>query len=255
MTKRYNDSWLVVLNKIFDKFLDGRIKLIQPSAGYRAGIDPLFLSASLHPKAEEKILDVGCGVGTAAIALAYRCPYVKVTGIEIQTNLIELASINVQANDLMDRVEIHQGDILAPPVFLKPHAFDHVMTNPPYYEDSRTQSSPFPGKAQANTETVALGKWIKFCLKFLKPKGIFTMIHRAERLAEILTHLQDRVGEIVVFPLWSGADKPARRIIIQARKNTGGELRLARGIILHGGAKKYTPEAEAILRHAYGIIL
>lgn len=223
--------------------------------GYRAGIDPLFLSASLHPKAEEKVLDVGCGVGTAAIALAYRCPHAKVIGIEIQTNLVEFASINVEANHLKDRVVIHQGDILSPPVFLKSQSFDHVMTNPPYYEDSRTQASPFPGKAQANTETVDLGKWIKLCLKLLKSKGSFTMIHRAERLSEILTHLQNRAGEIVIFPLWPGADKAARRIIIQARKNTGGELRLARGILLHGGAKKYTPEAEAILRHAHGIVL
>lgn len=243
------------MDKTFDKFLDGRIKLIQPTTGYRAGIDPLFLSAALHPKAEDKILDIGCGVGTAAIALASRCPHVNVTGLEIQRDLMELALINVQANDFTNRVEIYLGDILTPPAFLKVHTFDHVMTNPPYYEDHRTQASPFPGKAQANTETVDLGKWIKCCLKFLKPKGVFTMIHRAERLAEILAHLQNRAGEIVIFPLWPGEDKPARRLIIQARKNMGGELRLARGIVLHGGTKKYTPEAEAILRHAHGIIL
>lgn len=243
------------MNGTLDNFLDGRIKLIQPSTGYRAGIDPIFLSAAIHPKAEDKILDVGCGVGTAAIALAFRYPHAKVAGIEIQTNLVDLALQNVQANQLFDKVEIIQGDILSPPSFLKVHSFDQVMTNPPYYEDSRTQSSPFPAKAHANTETVDLGKWIKFCLKVLKPKGIFTMIHRAERLAEILSHLDNRTGDAVVYPLWPRSNKPARRIIVQARKNAGGELRLARGIVLHGGAKKYTPEAEAILRHAHGIVV
>lgn len=238
-----------------DNFLDGRIKLIQPSSGYRAGIDPLFLSASLHPKAEEKVLDVGCGVGTASIALACRYPYAKITGIEIQENLVDLALRNVQTNCFTDQVEIVRGDLLCPPPLLKTHTFDQVMTNPPYYEDRRTQPSPIPGKTQANTETVDLGKWIKFCLKMLKPKGIFTMIHRAERLSEILSHLDSRAGDLVVYPLWPRLNKPARRIIIQARKNVGGELRLAHGIVLHGGANKYTPEAEAILRHAHGIVL
>ena len=81
------------------------------------------------------------------------------------------------------------------------------------------------------------------------------MIHRAERLSEILGHLENRAGDLVIYPLWPSLNKPARRVIIQARKNSGGALRLARGIILHGGAKKYTPEAEAILRHAHGIVL
>lgn len=231
------------------------MQLIQPSSGYRAGIDPLFLSASLHPKYGETILDVGSGVGTASIALAIRSPHTKVTGIEIQPDLCELALKNVQANHLADRVTIIQADILSAPPFLKENAFDQVMTNPPYYEDSRTQSSPFPAKAQANTETVDLGKWINFCLQVLKPKGFFTMIHRAERLSEILIHLENRAGDVVVYPLWPGSNKPARRIIIQARKSTGGELRLSHGIVLHGGAQKYTPEAEAVLRHAHGIVL
>lgn len=81
------------------------------------------------------------------------------------------------------------------------------------------------------------------------------MIHRAERLSEILDHLGNRVGNLVVYPLWPGENKPARRLIIQGRKNVRGELRLAPGLLLHGGVDKYTPEAEAILRHAQAIIL
>lgn len=243
------------MSETLDNFLGGRIKLIQPSFGYRAGIDPIFLAASIHPKAEEKILDVGSGVGVASISLAVRCPNAQVTGLEIQQELVNLSLTNIQANEVEARVEMIKGDILCPPPFLKPSSFDQIMTNPPYYECSRSLSSPVPGKAQANTETVDLGKWIEFCLKLLKPKGVFTMIHRSERLTEILTHLEGRVGNLVIYPLWPGPNKPARRIIVQGRKNMGGELRLAQGIMLHGGAEKYTAEAEAILRHAQSIVL
>lgn len=243
------------MNKTLDSFLGGRIKLIQPLDGYRAGIDPIFLAAAIHPKPDEKILDVGAGVGTASISLAVRCPHAQIVGLEVQSDLAQLALTNIQANHVNERVQMINGDLLSPPAFLKSSSFDQVMTNPPYYEYDRTQSSPVPGKAQANTETVDLGKWIKASLKLLKPKGVFTMIHRVERLSEILHHLGNRVGDLVLYPLWPGLNKPARRVIIQGRKNIGGDLRLAQGIILHGGAEKYTPEAEAVLRHAKALVL
>lgn len=248
-------SWSFVLSETLDSFLGGRIKLIQPIDGYRAGIDPIFLAACLQPKPQEKILDVGAGVGVASISLATRCPNAQVIGLEVQCDLVKLAITNIQANQLTDRVEMIKGDLLSPPSFLKPHSFDQVMTNPPYYEYSRAQSSPVPGKAQANTETIDLSKWIRCCLKMLKPKGVFTMIHRVERLSEILHHLGNRVGNLVVYPLWPGSNKPARRVIIQGRKSIRGNLCLASGITLHGGTEKYTPEAEAILRHAQAIVL
>ncbi|MBS0272168.1 MAG: methyltransferase domain-containing protein [Proteobacteria bacterium] len=243
------------MSETLDNFLGGRIKLVQPSDGYRAGIDPIFLAACLHPKPHEKILDVGCGVGVASISLAIRCPLSKIIGLEVQPDLVQLALKNIQANQVEDRVEIINGDLLSPPTLFKPNSFDQLMTNPPYYQYNRTLLSPIPGKAQANTETVDLGKWIKACLKFLKPKGVFTMIHRAERLSEILHHLGNRVGDLVIYPLWPGPNKNARRILIQGRKNLRGELRLVQGITLHGGAEKYTPEAEAVLRHAQTIVL
>ena len=121
------------MHETLDHFLGGRLQLFQPVEGYRAGIDPLFLSASLHPKSGEKILDIGAGSGIASLALALRCKTVTVTGLEIQQELVDLASRNRQINHLIERVDIIQGDILTPPSPLLPHTFDQVMTNPPFY--------------------------------------------------------------------------------------------------------------------------
>ncbi len=250
-----NLNFGVVLSQTIDNFLGGRIKLVQPIDGYRAGIDPIFLAASIHSKPNDKVLDVGSGVGVASISLAVRCPDLRVYGLEIQDDLVTHSHTNLKSNNVEDRIDMINGDLLSPPSLLKPHSFDQVMTNPPYYEHTRGHSSPIPSKAQANTETVDMGKWIKASLTFLKPKGIFTMIHRAERISEILHHLQKHTGCIVVYPLWPGSNKPARRVIVQARKNVGGELRLAPGMVLHSGNEKYSPDAEAILRHAQALIL
>ena len=243
------------MNETLDNFLGGRIKLVQPSEGYRAGIDPIFLAASIHPKLQDRILDVGSGGGISCISLAVRCPNAEIIGLEIQPDLVEMAQTNIRENNLEDRVKILKGDLEYPPPLITENSFDHVMTNPPYFEEKRVKMSPVLGRAQANTETVDLGTWIKCCLKFLKPKGVFTMIHRTERLSEICAHLGTKVGDLVIYPLWPTANKPARRVIIQGRKNTGGEPRLARGLVLHGEMEKYTPEAEAVLRHAKPIVL
>jgi tRNA1(Val) A37 N6-methylase TrmN6 len=243
------------LTETLDDFLGGRIKLAQPSDGYRAGIDPIFLAASIHPKPQDKILEIGSGVGVACLSLAFRCPEAQIVGLELQPHLTQLAQTNVRDNNLEDRVEMINGDLNSPPSLLKTHSFDQIMTNPPYFEEKRVKISPIQGRAQANTETMDLGAWINGCFKFLKPKGIFTMIHRAERLSEICAHLGTKAGDLVIYPLWPGPHKAARRVIIQGRKNAGGELRLTPGIILHGDTEKYTPEAEAVLRHAQPIIL
>ncbi len=243
------------MRETLDHFLGGRLHLFQPLEGYRAGIDPLFLSASLHPKPGERILEVGAGSGIACLALAVRCKDVTVTGLEIQQELVDLASRNIHINLLLGRVDIIQGDILSLPSPLTPYSFDHVMTNPPFYEEKRSQSSPHPRKTLAKTENIPLGQWITYCLKMLKPKGTFTMIHRPERLPEILSHLEDKISSLVIYPLWPSPTKPARRILIQGRKGMKGDLRLAPGMVLHGESTKYTPHADAILRDMAGLIL
>lgn len=237
-----------------DHFLGGRIELAQPQAGFRAGIDSIFLAAAITAKPGERILDVGAGVGAASLALAHRRPDLKITGIEIQEDLAALAATNIKANGCEGHVSILQGDIGAPPPELKDHSFDHVMTNPPYYEESRSKTSPHSGKAQANTEgDVSLDEWLKFCIRMLKPKGTLTVIHRTERGFDVMTTIWDHVGQISVYPLWPTPEKPARRILIQGRKGIRGDASLLPGIVLHEGEEKYSPQAEDILRHAKAI--
>ena len=81
------------------------------------------------------------------------------------------------------------------------------------------------------------------------------LIVRADRLDAILAELTGRAGEIVIFPLWPGAGKPAKRVIIRARKGVGTPTRLAAGLVLHEADGRYTAEAEAVLREGLGLNL
>ena len=82
----------------------------------------------------------------------------------------------------------------------------------------------------------------------LRAGGTLTLVHRADRLADALAALGPRAGEVVVFPLWPRAGRPAKRVLIRARRGAAAPLRLAPGLVLHGADGAFTPAAQAALR-------
>lgn len=239
-----------------DRLLGGRVVLRQPRTGYRAAIDPVFLAAAVPAGPGDLVLDVGAGVGAAALCLARREPGCNVRGIELQRDLVRLATENVIANGMSGRVDIMVGDLLHPPPRLAPGAFSHVMANPPYLQEGTATPPPDSGKAQANVESeAALSDWVRFALAMVRPKGSITFIHRADRLAALLGAMADRAGDIVVFPLWPGVGKPASRVIVRARKGVASPTRLLPGLTLHEPDGRYTTAADAVLREGAGLAL
>ena len=102
--------------------------------------------------------------------------------------------------------------------------------------------------AHAET-TLDLAGWIAACLRLLKPDGRLSLIHRADRLAEVLAALLARTGDVIVFPLWPVADgRPAKRVLIQASRGGRGPLRLLPGLALHEQDGSFTAMAEHVLR-------
>ncbi len=237
-----------------DSLLGGRVKLRQPASGYRAAIDPIFLAAAIPAGAQDYVLDMGCGVGAAALCLAARVPFCRIAGFELQRDLVRLASLNIELNGLAGRVTAMHGDLLNLPPRLAPGSFDHVMANPPFLEAAATTAPADPGTAAARIEGDAdLASWVRVALLMVRSRGSLTFIHRADRLETLLALIAGKAGEIVVFPLWPGEGKPAKRVIIRARKQIATPTRLAPGLMLHQPDGRFTAAAEAILREAVAL--
>jgi tRNA1(Val) A37 N6-methylase TrmN6 len=235
-----------------DALLGGRVRLLQPARGYRVAIDAVLLAAAVPVLPGERVLDVGCGVGAAALCLLARTALsgtagVHVTGLEVQDRLAGLARHNAGRNEVADRFAVVVGDVAAAPPGLA--LFDHVMTNPPYMPAAAADPPPDRSKALATVESTAdLSAWVAFCASVLRPGGTLSVVHRADRRAEIIALLRPHAADVVVLPLLPRTGAAPRRLILRARKGGGGMVRDLPGLVLHGDGHGYAPRTDAVLR-------
>lgn len=234
-----------------DALLGGLIRLKQPRKGQRASADAVMLAAAVAAKSHAQVLELGCGSGVAMLCLAARLKTVSVAGVELQPDLAALCARNIAANGLDERLNVHEGDIRARRIAgLAPNSFDQVFANPPYFDMARHRVSPHAGRAaaRAEAEDADLGHWIAAMLRYARPNGGLTLIHKAERLGDILAALAAKAGAIRVIPLWSKAGQPAKRVIVRAIKGSKAPLMLTPGLLLHRPDGSYLPEIDAVLR-------
>ncbi|MFN3642606.1 MAG: tRNA1(Val) (adenine(37)-N6)-methyltransferase [Gemmobacter sp.] len=239
-----------------DAFLDGRLRLWQPAAGYRAAADPVLLAAAAPALAGARVLDLGCGVLTAGLCLAARVPGIALAGLERQPAYADLARRNAARNGVT--AEVVTGDVAALPAALR-RPFDLVLLNPPYYTPGDGTPARDAGRESALREDTPLAVWLDAAARRVVDGGWLCLIQDAARLPDVLAALPGTMGSVAVLPTQPRHDRPARRIILRARKGGRAPFRLLAPLVLHEGASHrhdrddYTPHARAILRDGAAI--
>jgi tRNA1(Val) A37 N6-methylase TrmN6 len=229
--------------------LRGRVRLLQPKRGYRAGLDAALLAAACDAGTGARVLEAGCGAGAVLLAAAVRRPEASFTGLERDPAAAGLARRNIDLNGLGARVEVLEGDVGQGfrPLGLAP--FDAVLANPPFFDDPQALRGPAAERRGAWMADDGLAAWIEFLLKAAREGGSLTLIHRADRLGDILGLVSSKAGSIQIRPIQPFADAPAKRVLVRAVKAGKAPLLLLPPLILHDrSGAKHTPEVEAILR-------
>ncbi|MET0272399.1 MAG: methyltransferase [Phenylobacterium sp.] len=232
-----------------DRVLDGRVVLRQPARGYRAGLDAALLAAACDAPDGARVLDAGCGAGGAMLPAAVRRAGARFTGIERDVDALELARENIALNGLSDRVDVVEGDVAVRFSSLELAPFDAAMSNPPFFDDANALRGPAEARRGAWMADDGLEAWVGFLSKAVREGGTITVIHRADRLADLLALLSLKAGSIQILPVQPFADEPAKRVLVRAIKTGKAPLKLLPALILHdreGG--KHTAQVEAILR-------
>jgi len=160
-----------------------------------------------------------------------------------------LATQNIALNDLAEAVTAIGGDVAAGFRAIGLPAFDAVMSNPPFFDDPSALRGPHPAREGAYLAGDGLGAWIDFMLRAAREGGSLTLIHRADRLGDILALLALKAGSIRIRPVQPFVDQPAKRVLVRAIKTGKAPLVLLPPLVLHDRTEaKHTPAAEAILR-------
>ena len=231
-----------------DGLLNGRISLRQSAVGYRAGMDAALLAAACDAREGDRVIEAGCGPGAALLAAAVRRPGALFTGVERDPQAQALAAENIGLNGLGERVTALGGDITAPFKALGLAPFDAALANPPYFDDAKAIRGPAPAKTAAWIADGGLAAWTAFLLKAVRDGGTITIIHRADRLADILHQLGAKAGSFRIRPIQPRADAPAKRVLVRAIKGGKAPLVLLPALVLHEADGAHSQAAEAILR-------
>lgn len=174
----------------FDDLERHNYKIIQNPEKFFFGMDAVLLSGFAVVKQGERVIDLGTGTGIIPILLRAKTLGRDFTGLEIQEESADMARRSVAVNGLSRDIQIITGDIKEASTIFGASIFDVVTTNPPYMNDQHGLRNPSLPKAIARHEILCtLEDVLCESAKLLRPGGRFYMVHRPQRLAEIIRML------------------------------------------------------------------
>jgi tRNA1Val (adenine37-N6)-methyltransferase len=203
-----------------DTFFNGRIKVFQHREGYRFSIDAVLLAAFSAPKAKDRIVDLGTGCGIIPLILGYRHPKTIISGIEIQPELAELATRNVEVNGLIDRITIIREDMKCLSSTVVSGPVDMVISNPPYRKDRSGRVNLHSQRAIARHEILTtLQDVTETADRLLGIGGRFAIIYPAERFTDLLTALRSaKIEPKRIQTIHANIHGPARLVLVSGVK-------------------------------------
>lgn len=240
-----------------DAFLGGRLTLLQPKGGYRAGLDAVLLAAAapIGPDEHARVIDAGAGVGTVGLSVAARCARAEVKLVERSAELSALAASNIARNGLSERVSVTCADVTARGAVLAEAgimaaSFDHALANPPFHRADAGTPAATALKADAHAMAAnTLEAWGRFLAYVTAAGGTASVIHTAEALGEVLAALDRRFGALRVLPIAPKVGAAAIRVLVQGVKGSRSPLKLLAPLVLHQSSGAFTDQLTAILRH------
>ena len=205
--------------------LDDGMVILQKKNGFRFGEDAILIADFFSPTKSGKLLDIGTGTGIISILLSRNPNVTHITSVEIQDEMADMASRSIKENHLEEKIEVLNIDIKK---LDRGNSFDYIVSNPPYMKSLGGKVNPNSMKAISRHEvTLNLEEVVGESRRLLKPGGTLTLIHRTERMVELLNTLSTN-GFFVkrIQNIFSKTTKTSKLFMVEAvkGKNKGFEF-------------------------------
>lgn len=233
-----------------EEIAGGQIRVLQKAKGYRFSLDALLLSHFVRLRPDEQILEMGTGSGIVSMILAGRCKGVKITGIDIQEDLVEMAVRSITLNGLCEKIVIRQADVRDVKNIFPSNSFDVVVSNPPYRKMNSGKINPDRGKALARHEIMGtVEDFLQAGSYVLKPAGRAYFIYPATRMVELLSSMRrTHVEPKRLRTVYSNDKASGKFILVEGIREGGEELEVMPPLFIYDEKGGYTEEMTSIFR-------
>lgn len=235
-------------NERIDDLEINNLKIIQNKNGFCFGMDSVLLSDFAKEINNSKVIDLGTGTGILPILLSAKTKNTKFVGVEIQQEVAEMANRSVYLNNLQNRIEIINDNIKNLKNKYSTCTFDAVISNPPYKKEGTGMKNVQENKLISRHEITAnLEDFIEVSKYLLKDKGSLYLVHRPERLVDILYVLRKYKIEPKKIKMISPHinDEP-NLVLIKAVKNAKPFLKIEKPLYIYDNNGTYTQQVLEI---------
>ena len=226
-----------------DAFYHGRVRVLQRKKGYRFSVDAPLLADFVRPRPEDEALEIGTGSGVVALLVAVR-PVRRITALEVQPGLADLARRNVALNGLERRIEVVEADLRT---WAPDRRFDLVFSNPPYLRGGAGSLARSAERAAARHELHGgIGEVLGRAAAWLDPAGRAAFVYPEKRRADF-ARAADRAGfRVLRFRQVRPRAGEPPNLFLAELGFAAVHPEIMPPLVLFGPDGRYTPEAEAV---------
>ena len=238
-------------NLRLDDLQINNLKLWQDSDLFCFGTDAVLLANFACPKKNDVLLDIGTGNGIIPVLLSAKCDVKHISALEIQPASASLARKNVSFNNLDNLIEVIEGDIKDESLFT-PASFSYITCNPPYKPIGNGLKNPDAPLAIARHEILCtLEDIIKRAACLLMSKGKLCMVHKPERLGEIIYLMhQYKIEPKRLLMVHSKVSEPPCLVLIEGAKDGGVGLKFEKPLYIYDENGNYTASCKDLYQKA-----